>query len=276
MCIVLLLAGIIFALTMFFNIDEITVTGDTVYSAEDIKTASGVSTGDNLIFISADKISTSVSEKLPYVGSVKIKRHLPTGLELIITKTEAAYAIAADGYYTLLDSSAKVLEKELETVGENITLVNLGEITSAEPGKPIETENTQFLTKLQQIHDALSKCGLSDITSIDMSDIYNIKLLYQGRITLMLGDTDKSVLQKKLELGKSAIEDQNKSNPNFRGSINLTVAGKAYLAEETQTTQPPVEPPTDEANSSPPDSGEESSSTEPSSAEPSEGTSAAA
>ena len=50
--VVFLCAGITLALTMFFNISEITVTGDTVYSSEEIIAQSDVSVGDNLIFIS--------------------------------------------------------------------------------------------------------------------------------------------------------------------------------------------------------------------------------
>ena len=42
LCFIFLCIGIIFALTMFFNISEITVTGDTVYSSEDIIEKSGV------------------------------------------------------------------------------------------------------------------------------------------------------------------------------------------------------------------------------------------
>lgn len=49
---VLLSAGVILALTVFFNINKITVSGDAVYSSEDIINASGISQGDNLIFLS--------------------------------------------------------------------------------------------------------------------------------------------------------------------------------------------------------------------------------
>lgn len=264
-CFLFLCIGVILVLTMFFNINEITVTGDAVYSSEDIINTSDVVVGDNLIFISKDEINEKISTELPYVDSVKIKRHLPSGLELIITKTEAKYAIIQDGYYTLLNKNGKVLESGLEFIGENITLLNMGEITSAELGNTVIPENEKVFDKLVLISSASEECGLTDITSIDLSDIYNIKLVYQGRITLELGETDKDNTSKKLAFGKSALETQNEENEYYRGTINLTVEGKGYWSEETSTTEPQSEEPSSESSSveeGTEDETEEESSTE--------------
>lgn len=244
-----LVIGVVLVLTMFFNINEITVTGDAVYSVEDVTAKSGVTVGDNLIFISKDEINEKISTELPYIESVKVKRHLPSGLELVITKTEAEYAVIENGYYTLLNDNGKVLESGLEFIGENITLLNMGEILSAEVGYEIEPENHKVFDKLVLINAACKECGLDDVSSIDLSDIYNIKLVYQGRITLELGETDKDNTYKKLALGKSALETQNEENPHYRGVINLTVDGKGYWSEETSTTEPQSEETTSENTS---------------------------
>ena len=254
--------GVILVLTMFFNISEITVSGDAVYPAEDIVNSSGVTIGDNLIFISKDEINEKISTELPYVDSVKIKRHLPTGLELIITKTEAKYAIIQDGYYTLLNKNGKVLESGLEFIGENITLLNMGEITSADIGTDIVPANEKVFDKLVLVSNACEECNLENITSIDLSDIYNIKLVYQGRITLELGETDKDNTYKKLALGKSAIETQNEENEYYKGTINLTVEGKGYWSEETSTTEPQTEEPSSENDANEGESNEENTSEE--------------
>ena len=178
-----------------------------------------------------------MTETLPYVGSVKVKRHLPTGLELVVTKTDATFAVTQDGYFTLLNEKGKVLEANTEFIGENITLLNLGNIISANVGQDIELESKDLLDKLIEVQTACNESGIKDISSIDLSDIYNIKLTYQGRITLELGETNKSNLVKKLALGAKAIEHQNEENELFRGTINLTVDGKGFLSEETSTTE---------------------------------------
>lgn len=239
--------GIVLALTLFFNINKIVVSGDKVYSDKEIIDASGVNMGDNLIFLSKTTLNEEISSELAYVGSAKIKRRLPSTLEIIITKTEAYMAVAKDGYYILLDRNGKVLEKDLETVGENIILANLGEISSIKVGETIVLKEDKVFTKLDNVLAECENVGITEITSVDLSDIYNIKLVYQGRITLELGETDKDNLSSKLALGKAAIERQNEENNNYRGTINLTVDGKGYWSEEVSTTEPQTEESTTEA-----------------------------
>lgn len=251
-CSIFLLAATVLVLILFFNINQITVSGDGVYSETEITEASGVKIGDNLIFISSKKINTDLTENLPYVGSVKVKRHLPATLEIIVTKTSAEYAVMTDGAYALLDGNGKVLEKGLSFVGENITIVNLGKVTSADAGKIITLENGQIFEKFLELRRVCNETGLVGITSVDITNIYDIKLVYQGRITLILGETDGNSLSHKLSLAKEAIKTQDAENDAYRGTINLTVSGKAYWAEETQpeeSTSAPQESATDENGS---------------------------
>lgn len=236
-----LLAAIILVLIMFFNVNNITVSGDDVYSESDIIDVSGAGVGDNLIFISSKKISNNLTEGLPYIGSVKVKRHLPATLEIVVKKTTASFGVYIDGAYALLDKNGKVLEKGLEMVAENIIMANLGEITSAEVGKTIELENDGTFEKFVELKKACDECGISGITSVDITDIYNIKLVYQGRITLELGETNSSNLIRKLDLGKAAIKTQDEENNTYRGTINLTVTGKGYWSEETSTEESTTE-----------------------------------
>ena len=245
--IVFLCVGIILALTLFFNINKIVVSGDKVYSEKEVVDASEINMGDNLIFLSKEEINNEITKELPYVGAVKIKRRLPSTLEIVITKTEAYMATAQDGYYILLDKNGKVLEKDLEIIDENIILVNLGEINSVEIGEKISLKEEKTLKKLSDVLTECENVGIREITSINISDIYNIKLVYQGRITLELGETDENNLNSKLALGKAAIEKQNAENNLHRGTINLTVDGKGYWSEEVETTKPVIEESSTEA-----------------------------
>ena len=136
-----LIAGLVVALLLFFNINKISVTGDGVYSSEEIIRVSEIEIGDNLIFLSKNRINKLVTEKLPYVGSVKLKRRLPAHLEIQVTKTDAVFGIAQDGFYTLLDRDGKVLETNVEYIGTDKTLLNAGKVVSAVVGEKIVLEN---------------------------------------------------------------------------------------------------------------------------------------
>ena len=160
--------GTILALTLFFNINSIVVSGDAIYSDEKIIEISEVSTGDNLIFLSEKNLNKKISKELPYIGSVKIKRRLPSTLEIVIAKTDAYMAVLSDGCYTVLDKDCKVLEAGLETIGENIILVNLGEVESANVGEVIQIKNEKIFNKLRDIVEALwiFFCSNSFLTKI--------------------------------------------------------------------------------------------------------------
>ena len=123
---VLLVAGILIAMLLFFNISKISVTGDMVYSAEEIIAASEVENGDNLIFLSKKKVNELVTKKLPYVGEVKIKRRLPSHLEIQVTKTDACYSVSQDGRYSILDAKGKVLETNLEKADVKLIKLTAG------------------------------------------------------------------------------------------------------------------------------------------------------
>ena len=239
--VVFLVVGIIVGLSLFFNINKIVVSGDAIYPLETIVKASGVSEGDNLIFFSKSKLNDKISSELTYIGSVKVKRRLPSTLELVIKKTDAKLGIAMNGYYTLLDENGKVLEKDLEMVGENIILANLGEIESINLGETVVLKEEKVFAKMNDVLAECDRIGLKDVSMIDISDIYNIKIVYQGRITLELGETDSENLGSKLALGKAAIEKQDEENNLYRGTINLTVDGKGYWSEEVPTTEPVTE-----------------------------------
>ncbi len=245
--IVFFIVAIVLALTLFFNVNKIVVSGDAVYSTESVIQASGVSQGDNLIFLSKEKLNKKISSELPYVGTATIKRRLPSTLEIVVKKTEAKLGIAMNGYYILLDKNGKVLEKDLETVGENIILANLGKVTSIKLGEIVSLKNERVFTKLNEVLNECNRIGLKDISFMDLSDIYNIKIVYQGRITLELGETDSDNLGSKLALGKAAVEKQDEENNLYRGTINLTVDGKGYWSEEVLTTEPQTEITTEDA-----------------------------
>lgn len=238
-----LIAGLVVALLLFFNINKISVTGDGVYSSEEIIRVSEIEIGDNLIFLSKNRINKLVTEKLPYVGSVKLKRRLPAHLEIQVTKTDAVFGIAQDGFYTLLDRDGKVLETNVEYIGTDKTLLNAGKVVSAVVGEKIVLENEKLFPRIEEVYETCEKVGLQDITEINITELHNIKVVYQGRITLELGKTDGDRLSKKLAFGKAAIDKQNVEDNQFRGTINLTVDKKGYLQEET--TEPETEPTTE-------------------------------
>jgi hypothetical protein len=56
-----------------------------------------------------------------------------------------------------------------------------------------------------------------------------------------MGEINEKNIEKKVKSAKEIIKIQDEENPNYRGTINLTVDGKGSWKEEVITTEPPTE-----------------------------------
>ena len=61
---------VIAALTLFFRVDQIVVTGGVRYSEEELAEASGVRIGTNLYLLNKRDIANRMLEKLPYLQEI--------------------------------------------------------------------------------------------------------------------------------------------------------------------------------------------------------------
>ena len=57
--------AIVAALTLFFRVGTVVVTGQERYTAEEVREASGVAEGDNLILLNKHTVAHQLVEKLP-------------------------------------------------------------------------------------------------------------------------------------------------------------------------------------------------------------------
>ena len=69
--------AVVAALTLFFKVDQVVVSGNSRYSAEEIIEVSGVEQGDNLILMDKYHIAEKLYTELPYITEVRINRKLP-------------------------------------------------------------------------------------------------------------------------------------------------------------------------------------------------------
>ena len=139
--VVVISGAIVAALTLFFKVETITVSGTTEYSSEEIITASGVKQGDNLFLLNKYEIYESILEKLPYVSSVSISRKLPDTLLIEVTDSNQGGVIEDHGTYWVLSAEGKLLGKRAEA-GRGALITGL---TLAEPevGKKAAVEEGQ-------------------------------------------------------------------------------------------------------------------------------------
>lgn len=228
--ILLILVGIILSLTVFFNIQNIKVEEKTIYTTKQIIDASEIKIRDNLILVNKNKTAKKIESKLPYVDSTIIKKKLPRTIVISVKPTTDKVAVEINDEMAILNENGKVLKfVKKDKVGTLILFKNV-KVEKAEIGEKIEFENKIVEEAFLSIVSQIEKQKFEKINFVDLSNLNDIKLTYDNRITILLGDTKN--IEQKLALGKHAIKRQNESNPQQKGKLDLSVEKKAFFRPE--------------------------------------------
>ena len=207
----LIFAAILAGCVAFFRVNQITVVGNSRYTAEEVAAASGVQIGDNLFLLNKPKTAQSILRRLPYIEKVAPVRRLPDTLELRITETTSVAAVQADGSWWLLDAGGKLVEQ-----GDSSLRGTLPEVLGLTPIAPSlgsrmavdqETEEAALrLESLRALMAALAERGMAgNLTDfIDLTAPNVIYFGYGAGLTVavpMTGDFDKRIfsLQRVME-----------------------------------------------------------------------------
>lgn len=222
--VVAVVLALVLGLSIFFKVETITVSGMEKYSAWDVREASGIEDGENLLTLSKTKISGSIIANLPYVASVQVGIKLPNTVNLHITEIEMVYAIQAkDETWWLVNADGRVIESISTSAAEDYTRIlgilveppQIGDAAVAvEPEAEEETMEftvpdvalgRDYLDAAKTIMKYLEGNGIiGQIATIDVSDLGNIELWYGKRFQILLGDA--SGLDYKISAVKQAID----------------------------------------------------------------------
>ena len=93
LCILLIAGAVVAALTVFFKVQSITVSGNARYTSEEIIAASGIEIEDNLFLLNKYSAAQAIFEKLPYVEEATINRALPDTIVITVRECAAAAGI---------------------------------------------------------------------------------------------------------------------------------------------------------------------------------------
>lgn len=107
-----IVTAVIFGVAIFFKVNTVEVQGNAIYSAEEIRSASGIQKGDNLFTLNKEAAAGSIKASLPYVETVSIIRFLPDKIVIEVKESDATFAVTTDTNTTwLINSVGKALEQ---------------------------------------------------------------------------------------------------------------------------------------------------------------------
>lgn len=197
LCVVLTPLALLIAITVFFRISTITVSGESGYLDSDIIRSSGIKIGDNMFRFNKFESIDNIFADMPYIDEISIRRHLPDDVEIIVTKCTAVATFQHGDDWYLIDSKGKILENKglIKPIGYP-SVIGI-EFNEPKVGKYVEIidkekEKPLFLV----LNTSINSDILQHIGYIDMSRVYNIKFDYKERFTVNIGDSES--IEKKI------------------------------------------------------------------------------
>jgi len=224
----------------FMRVNEIRVEGFSSYTLDDIVEASGISLGDNLLFINTQAVSQTIRRELPFVSSARVTGILPDKILIEISESEAVARIAYAGETLVTDSSGRILARSSEAgfapiYSNSDNLLKLIEIR----GLDIDSVVTGSVLrpvfgsemKLQYMQDVLSALEReemeSDVQYLDVSNIVNVHFGYLNKFKVNFGGATnlrQSNLRHNLSRLPETVTWIETRFPNTTGIIDMTDA----------------------------------------------------
>ena len=229
LCLLLVIAASVAALTMFFRIDMIVVEGNERYTGEQITEAAGVQKGENLVLLNKYNVKQAIFDQLPYVETVVINRKYPDALILSVTECTASAALTGDNGTWLMSDEGKILEHASQVPEGCARVTGCALVEPAVGAQAILSDEDSYKLDrlLALLRAAEEKQLLAMIGEIDLSDGTAITFTYLDRFTVkMPWDADTAYKLENLRRVVDYLED------NQKGTINLMMEGKANFIPE--------------------------------------------
>ena len=213
--------AILAAMTLFFRVGSIVVTGQKRYTAEEIQAASGVELGSNMYLLNKFDVVRAITGELPYIEDIRINRKLPDTLLIEVRESGRPFALVQDGSAWLVSAGGKLVDQIPEREAGQYGRITGCQLLAPSVGTPLAlaTEYAAQQSSLLDLLAALDSAGLTEnVDALRLDDLSDLKMGYIGRFTVRMAyGADYGFELKKLTL---TLEDE-KIQSNMTGTIDL-------------------------------------------------------
>lgn len=213
-----------FALDSVFKVKSISVLGSTLYDDSEVIDASGIKIGDSIIFKDLKFCEESIYRNLDYVDSAKISRDFFGNVTINLEPAKALFSLTQAEKYYVVSEKDKILDVLEEIPPEVVVAQGIKfEVSENRVKYDDEIKKQLFFKILEQFKEY----DLNYVKRINVTDIENLKVIYDDRLTILLGteeelkykiSTAKEIITGKLsasEKGTLDFRDLNKENRTY-------------------------------------------------------------
>lgn len=227
--------AIIAALTLFFRVNQIEVTGQQRYTTEQVQEASEIQIGDNLILLNKYDAAGSIVETLPYVEDTRINRKLPSTLVIEVTECGTPVAVVQDGYTWLISSRGKIVDQLDLSAAAEYAAISGCQLLAPSIGTKVALA-TDFSTQQSSLLSLLAvleeKGMMEKVDGIRMDDLSAIYMDYDGRFTVKM--PYGADYAQKMQILQMALESEYVQD-NMTGTFDMMREdGKTYLEQNVR------------------------------------------
>lgn len=235
---------IIFARSSFFTVDKINVVGNKKYSSNEVIERAGLVTGKNVFKMLGEKPKNLVSfrfndkeqslyQAMPYIKTVSIRPALHKTISIKIQERTPFAIMETQGTSVLIDREGYALEivkasdiknKYFKIMGISLDSYNLGQALKFKGRTPLK-ELVEFCDVLLK-NDKTSEMKLfSKISSFNLSELNNMVVLFDNRITVKFGDLEE--IDYKIRYFRQLFV--NNITEKQKGTLDFTMSGNPYF-----------------------------------------------
>lgn len=242
--------ALLFGMSIFFRVETVTVAGAEKYTPWEIREASGIRDGENLLTLSKAQISSRITSQLPYVDKVRVGIKLPDVVKIEIEELDVVYAIeASDASWWLIRADGVVVdstnavdaEAHTRILGVKLDTPVIGQRCVAAEPVPETSEEGETVPSVIRAADQLdaaisivqyleSNRIVGDAATVHVESLGQLSFWYQDRFQVLLGDTTQ--LAYKVQLAAAAINSHKDSHN--RGVLDATLTVRPYPDAEHQ------------------------------------------
>ena len=253
LCVVGVILALTVGATVFFRVEQVTVSGNQRYTQEEIIAASGIQLGDNLYSLNKVRIDQNIRTTLPYIGDLTINRALPSTIQITVTEWEAVAQVAAPGVEQVAAYQEEAGEKAVTTAQEPWLISVKGKLLEPAPpdsaaiavtgliplspqaGSMMEVpegEHTR-LAALTALLEALGEAGMQSQVSDIRLEATQLMVRYARRFDVKMKlNADFSYDVRLMRAIREKMEEQD--GEGACGSMDLTRSPAVYAPAQPQ------------------------------------------
>lgn len=238
--------ALVLGMSVFFKVEEFSVSGLEKYSAYEVAQASGIEEGENLLLLNRYQAGAKVKTTLPYVKTVRVGIELPGTVHIVIEELDVTYAIKDETSSWWLISSEGIVVDQLNEESRHTKILGV-QLQDPKPGTmaiALESTDTQTdaggnpipvtitaadrLSAVVDILEYLEKDGVvGEASSIDVNNMGDIQIWYGEKYQVKLGDHKN--LGNKVHTMMECIRSLEENRPYDRGVLNITDPNDIYF-----------------------------------------------